>query len=156
MFSQVEFNCNFQMKAILSLALLVAVATTSASPTETRNSDHHREKRALPKIPIAIGLALAEKSGGSGSSKLPPHIDPNVGMSATELGTMPITASMSGPLAVLGGLSILASLAMAMNYFQAVNARRRSAHAYGGPYIQKRSAFNMDPESIVSFIDSFR
>ena len=146
------------MNAILSLALLVAVAiaTTSASPTETRNSDHHREKRALPKIPIAIGIALAQKSGGGGASKLPPHLDPNVGMSSTELGTMPITASMSGPLAVLGGLSILASLAMAMNYFQAVNARRRSAHAYGGPYIQKRSAFNIDPDSIVSFIDSFR
>ena len=146
------------MNAILSLALLVAVAiaTTSASPTETRNSDHHREKRALPKIPIAIGIALAQKSGGGGASKLPPHLDPNVGMSSTELGTMPITASMSGPLAVLGGLSILASLAMAMNYFQAVNARRRSAHAYVGPYIQKRSAFNIDPDSIVSFIDSFR
>ena len=143
------------MNSILSLALLVAVATTSASPTEAGNSNHHRVKRAIPKIPlipIAVGLKIAENSGGSGGGKLPPHINPNVGMSATELGTRPITTSMSGPLAVMGGFTILASLVMAMNYFQAVDARRRSAHAYGGPYIQKRSA----PESIVSFINSFR
>ena len=62
------------MNAILSLALFVAVATTSASPAETRNSDHHREKRAIPAIPII----LAYKSGGGQKpgdlSKAPPQV----------------------------------------------------------------------------------
>ena len=69
---------------------------------------------------------------------------------------MSTSASMSGPLAVLGGLAILASFFMAANYFQAVNAKRRAGYTYGGQYIQKRSSFDIDPETIVSFINSFR
>lgn len=144
------------MKVLLSLAFVVAIAITSTSAIEMGNTNHHRGKRAIPKIPLALALAYKSGGGDSGGSRLPPHIDPNIGMSTTELNTMPITASMSGPLAVLGGLSILASLVMAANYFQAVNAKRRSAYAYGGPNIQKRSSFNIDPESILSLINSFR
>ena len=142
------------MKETLNLAILVVLATTTAFATEMGNNNHHREKRALPKL-AAIPL-LAYKSGGSGASPLPPHIDPNIGQSSAQINSMSTSASMSGPLAVLGGLAILASFFMAANYFQAVNAKRRAGYTYGGQYIQKRSSFDIDPETIVSFINSFR
>ena len=138
----------------MNLALLVVLATTTAFATDMGNNNHHREKRALPKL-AAIPL-LAYKSGGSGASPLPPHVDPNIGQSSAQLNSMSTSASMSGPLAVMGILNIIASGVMAMNYFQAVNARRRSGPAYGGPYIQKRSSLNFDAESIASFVNSFR
>ena len=140
------------MKGILSLALLAAIATTAASGT-MGNNIHHLERRS-PKVPSPLLLAL--KSGGSGASPLPPHIDPNIGQSSAQLNMMSTSASMSGPLAILGGLAILMSLLMAANYFQAVNAKRRTGYTYGGQYIQKRSSFHIDPESIVSIINSFR
>ena len=140
------------MKGQLCVVLLMAFATTLASPTELGSNNHHREKRAIPAIPFLI----AYKSGGSGASPLPPHVDPNIGQSSAQINSMSTSASMSGPLAVMGILNIVASGFMAMNYFQAVNARRRSGHAYGGPYIQKRSSLNFDQESIASFINSFR
>ena len=71
------------MNAILSLALFVAVATTSASPAETRNSDHHREKRAIPAIPFKpnplgyLPYALLFSGGGQKPgdlSKAPPQV----------------------------------------------------------------------------------
>ena len=142
------------MKETLNLAILVVLATTTAFATEMGNNNHHREKRAIPKL-AAIPL-LAYKSGGSGASPLPPHVDPNIGQSSAQLNSMSTSASMSGPLAVMGILNIIASGVMAMNYFQAVNARRRSGHSYGGPYIQKRSSLNFDAESIASFVNSFR
>ena len=144
-------NLNFQMKASLSLALLVAIATTSA--TESGTNTQQRVKRAVPKLALLAPLAF---KGGSETNDLPPGFDPNVGSTAAVINSMATSASMSGPLAVLGGLNVLASLVMAMNYFQAVNARRRSEYAYGGPYIQKRSSLNLDPETIVSFINSFQ
>merc|ERR1711963_729178 len=136
-----------KMKGILSLALLAAIATTAAS-VQMGNNNHHREKRAFPKL-------KAYKSGGSGAGPLPPHVDPNIGQSSAQLNSMSTSASMSGPLAVMGILNIIASGVMAMNYFQAVNARRRSGPAYGGPYIQKRSSLNFDAESIASLVNSF-
>ena len=136
------------MKAMLNLALVAALATVVFA-REIGNNNHHREKRALP-------LLKGYKSGGSGADPLPPHVDPNIGQSTAQLNSMATGASMSGPLAILGGLAILMSLFMAANYFQAVNAKRRAGYAYGGQYIQKRSSFDIDPESIVSFIDSFR
>ena len=144
------------MKAILNLALLAAAATTAASAAAMSNNNHHREKRA-PGPPAAIAAkiaALAYSSGGSGASPLPPHIDPNVGMSTMKFHEMPIEASFSGPLATMGVLAILTSALMAANYFQAVNAQRRAG--YGGQYIQKRSTFDVDPDAIVSLINSFR
>ena len=140
------------MKAILKLALLAAVATTAASAAAMGHSNHHREKRALPKL-AAIPL-LAYKSGGSGAGPLPPHIDPNIGMSNMKFHEMPIEASFSGPLATLGVLAIISSAFMAASYFQAVNAQRRSG--YAGQYIQKRSTFDIDPDAIGSLINSFR
>ena len=140
------------MKAILKLALLAAVATTAASAAAMGHSNHHREKRALPKL-AAIPL-LAYKSGGSGAGPLPPHIDPNIGMSNMKFHEMPIEASFSGPLATLGVLAIISSAFMAASYFQAANAQRRSG--YAGQYIQKRSTFDIDPDAIVSLINSFR
>ena len=60
------------MKAILSFALLVAVATTSASPTETGNSDHHRQRRAIPLIPLLLKSGGGQKPGDL--SKAPPQV----------------------------------------------------------------------------------
>ena len=140
------------MKAILKLALLAAVATTAASAAAMGHGNHHREKRALPKL-AAIPL-LAYKSGGSGAGPLPPHIDPNIGMSNMKFHEMPIEASFSGPLATLGVLAIISSAFMAASYFQAVNAQRRSG--YAGQYIQKRSTLDIDPDAIMSLINSFR
>ena len=147
------------MKAMSNLALLAAlgatiIATVSGNTNHAvlSSSSHHRQKRAIPAIPFL----LAYKSGGSGAGPLPPHVDPNIGQSSAQLNSMSTSASMSGPLAVMGILNIIASGVMAMNYFQAVNARRRSGPAYGGPYIQKRSSLNFDAESIASFVNSFR
>ena len=139
------------MKGILSLALLAAIATTAAC-VEMGNNNHHREKRALPKL-AAIPL-LAYESGGSGAGPLPPHIDPNIGMSNMKFHEMPIEASFSGPLATLGVLAIISSAFMAASYFQAANAQRRSG--YAGQYIHKRSTFDIDPDAILSRINSFR
>ena len=136
---------------MLNLALIAALAATVFGSV-SGNTNHHRERRAFPAIPIL----LAYKSGGSGAGPLPPHVDPNIGQSSAQLNSMSTSASMSGPLAVMGILNIIASGVMAMNYFQAVNARRRSGPAYGGPYIQKRSSLNFDAESIASFVNSFR
>merc|ERR1711884_522801 len=132
------------MKAIFNLALVAALATVVFA-REIGNINHHRERRAIP--------LLAYKAGGSGADPLPPHVDPNIGQSTAQLNSMATGASMSGPLAVLGILNILASGVMAMNYFQSVNGFQRRAHyANGGPYLQKRSAQTFDLESIASFI----
>jgi len=137
-----------KMKGVLSLALLAAMATTAAS-VPMGNNNHHREKRAIPKL----GL-LKYKSGGSGAGPLPPHVDPNIGQSSAQINSMSTSASMSGPLATMGVLLILTSAVMAANYFQAVNAQRRSG--YAGPHIQKRSTRDISQESIMSLINSFR
>jgi len=135
-----------RMKGILSLALLAAIATTAAS-VQMGNNNHHREKRAFPKL-------KAYKSGGSGAGPLPPHVDPNIGQSSAQLNSMSTSASMSGPLATMGVLAILTSALMAANYFQAVNAKRRSG--YAGPHFQKRSTLDINQGSIMSLINSFR
>ena len=140
------------MKETLNFALLVVLATT-AFATEMGNNNQHREKRALPKL-AAIPLAIAYKSGGSGAGPLPPHIDPNIGMSTDKFHEMPNESSFSGPFATMGVILILTSALMAANYFQAVNTQRRSG--YAGQYIQKRSTFDIDPDTIVSLINSFR
>ena len=143
------------------LALLAALAAIIIA-TVNANTNHHRERRSpggpvplYPKLAAAIPL-LAYKSGGSGASPLPPHVDPNIGQSTAQLNSMVTGASMSGPLAVLGTLNILASFVMAIYYFQSVNAARRAGYANGGPYIQKRSSQNFHQKSIASFINSFR
>ena len=153
------------MKGILSLALLVAITTKAtsatrggASATEISNNNHHREKREIPDGPQPLKskkllplLALLG-SGGSGADPLPPHVDPNIGQSSAQINS--IQTSMSGPLATMGVLAILTSALMAANYFQAVNAKRRKG--YSGPHFQKRSSFDINPDSIVSLINSFR
>ena len=137
------------MKAMLNLALVAALATVVFA-REIGNNNHHREKRALP-------LLKGYKSGGSGADPLPPHVDPNIGQSTAQLNSMATGASMSGPLAVLGILNILASGVMAMNYFQSVNGLQRRAHyTNGGPYLQKRSTQTFDLESVASFIKAIR
>jgi len=140
------------MKGQLSVVLLMALATTlaSAAVLSSSSSSHHRQKRALPAIPFL----LAYKSGGSGAGPLPPHVDPNIGQSSAQLNSMSTSASMSGPLATMGVLAILTSALMAANYFQAVNAKRRSG--YAGPYFQKRSTLDINQGSIMSLINSFR
>ena len=149
------------MRSNINLALLMAIAITLVSASDMRDNIGHRMKRApqnglllLSKIGAKGALALASQSGGDGASPLPPHIDPNVGMSTDRFHRMPIDTSFSGPFATLGVMCILVSAFMAVNYFQAVNVRRRSS--YVGPYIQKRSSFDVNPESIVSLINSFR
>ena len=150
----------FQMRANIYLALLMAIAITLVSASDMRGNNRHRMKRApqnglfLLSKKVLPALALASQSGGDGASPLPPHIDPNIGMSTDKFHRMPIDASFSGPFATLGVMCILVSAFMAVNYFQAVNVQRRSS--YAGPYIQKRSSFDVNPESIVSLINSFR
>ena len=73
-------------------------------------------------------------------------------MSTDKFHRMPIDASFSGPFATMGVMCILVSAVMAVNYYQAVNIRRRSS--YVGPYIQKRSSFDVNPESIVWIISN--
>ena len=150
------------MKAMSNLALLAAlgatiIATVSGNTNHHRqrrspgphlpssSSSHHRQKRAIPAIPFL----LAYKSGGSGAGPLPPHVDPNIGQSSAQLNSMSTSASMSGPLATMGVTLIITSAVMAANYFQAVNAKRRS-------YIQKRSTLDINQEFIISLINSFR
>ena len=132
------------MKAMSNLALLAALGATIIA-TVSGNTNHHRQRRS-PGPPWAL---LALKSGGSGAGPLPPHVDPNIGQSSAQLNSMSTSASMSGPLATLGVLLIIISAEMAGNYFQAVNAKRRS-------YIQKRSTLDINQESIISLINSFR
>ena len=79
---------------MLNLALIAALAATVFGSV-SGNTNHHRERRALPAL-------LAHKAGGSGASPLPPHVDPNLGSSSSQLNSMVTGASMSGPLAVLG------------------------------------------------------
>ena len=157
------------MRAIINLALLVATAITLASASDISRNYRHRMKRA-PQGPnpilikpikkgakaAALALALASSGGDSEPSLLPPHIDPNIGMSTEMFHSMPITESFSGPLGVLGGLLILISFAMAASYFSAVNTNQRSSYDYGSPYIQKRSSSDINPEPIISYINSFR
>jgi len=138
------------MKAMSNLALLAALVATIIA-TVSGNTNHHRQKRAIPAIPFL----LAYKSGGSGAAPLPDYIDPNIGQSTAQINSMSTGASMSGPLAVLGTLNILASGVMAMYYFQSVNAARRAGYTNGGSYIQKRSSQNFHQKSIASFINSF-
>ena len=121
------------------VALTLLLATVSASP----------KKNPFPEVLLPFLAA-----GGSGADPLPPHIDPNIGMSNMKFHEMPIEASFSGPLATLGVLAIISSAFMAASYFQAANAQRRSG--YAGQYIHKRSTFDIDPDAIVSRINSFR
>ena len=160
------------MRAIINLALLVTIAITLASSSDMSGNYRHRMKRAPqgPAVPnpilikpikkgakaAALALALASSGGDSEPSLLPPHIDPNIGMSTEMFHAMPITESFSGPLSVLGGILILISFAMAASYFSAVNANQRSGYDYVGPYIQKRSSFDINPERIMSYINSLR
>ena len=152
------------MRSNINSALLMAIAITLVSASDMRGNNSHRMKRAPQNVLLdpllwskkgaKVALALASQSGGDGASPLPPHIDPNIGMSTDRFHTMPIDASFSGPFATLGVMCILVSAVMAVNYFQAVNVRRRSS--YAGPYIQKRSSFDINPDSIVSLINSLR
>ena len=159
------------MRAIINLTLLVTIAITLASASDMSRNYRHRMKRApQPPVPnpilikpikkgakaAALALALASSGGDSEPSLLPPHIDPNIGMSTEMFHSMPITESFSGPLSVLGGILILISFAMAASYFSAVNANQRSGYDYVGPYIQKRSSFDINPERIMSYINSLR
>ena len=86
----------------LPIVLLLVLEATMASQATLHHNNHHREKRALPKLAL-----LAYKSGGSGASPLPPHVDPNIGQSSAQINAIATTASMSGPFAVMGILHII-------------------------------------------------
>merc|ERR1712117_152949 len=121
-----------------------------ASASELGSNNHHREKRAVHKIPIKKAKKDKKKP-----DLLPPYIDPKIGMSTGMFQSMPITQSFAGPFSVLGGLLILASFAMAASYFSTVNANKRLGYDYAGPYIQRRSSYDINPEPILSYINSF-
>ena len=149
------------MRTIFHLTLMATIALTLASVTDMSDNNHHREKRYIPgptelkySIPLALGLAYSS-GGDSGGSRLPPHIDPNIGMSATKINSMATTASMSGPLSLLGALTILASLALASKYYQARNAKQDvlyyKYYDYSRPYyLKKRSSLDKDIDAMVS------
>ena len=175
------------MRAIISMALLVAIAITlaslsdastaikssqggsdgfslkshinQASASDIGNNNHHREKRAVRKIAkkkSKKAIKKDKKKPDPDPILLPPHIDPNIGMSTGMFQSMPITQSFAGPFSVLGGILILFSFAMAASYFSTVNANQRLGYDYAGPYIQRRSSYDINPEPIMSYINSFR
>ena len=174
------------MRAIINLALLAAIAVTlasfsdaasalqsseggsegsslkshinQASASELGSNNHHREKRAVHKIPKKKAKKAIKKAKKDKKKPdlLPPYIDPKIGMSTGMFQSMPITQSFAGPFSVLGGLLILASFAMAASYFSTVNANQRLGYDYAGPYIQRRSSYDINPEPILSYINSFR
>ena len=173
------------MRAIINMALLAAIAINlaslsdastalkssqkgsdgfslkshinQASASDIGNNKHYREKRAVHKIPKKIAKKEKKKDKKTPDPiLLPPHIDPNIGMSTGMFQSMPITQSFAGPFSVLGGLLILVSFAMAASYFSTVNANQRLGYDYAGPYIQRRSSYDINPEPIMSYINSLR
>ena len=173
------------MRAIINMALLAAIAINlaslsdastalkssqkgsdgfslkshinQASASDIGNNKHYREKRAVHKIPKKIAKKEKKKDKKTPDPiLLPPHIDPNIGMSTGMFQSMPITQSFAGPFSVLGGLLILVSFAMAASYFSTVNVNQRLGYDYAGPYIQRRSSYDINPEPIMSYINSFR
>ena len=117
------------MRAIINLALLAAIAVTlasfsdaasalqssqggsegsslkshinQASASELGSNNHHREKRAVHKIPKKKAKKVEKKDKKKPDPiLLPPHIDPNIGMSTGMFQSMPITQSFAGPFSV--------------------------------------------------------
>ena len=91
----------------------------AAAPPDSKAGDHeepHRlQKRAPKKPPVPLlKLLKGEKSGGKGQGPpLPEHeIMMNTPMNQGQM----IEESVSGPLALMGGLLILLSLGMAISY----------------------------------------
>ena len=154
------------MKSSLSLALLAVMATTSAASllagqnSKDDKNAHHRTKRAFPKLALLPLLA----QGGS-SEMDPPHGYPS-GSTIEAVNRVATHTSMSGPFAVIGVLQIALSLFMAMNYFREVNRRNQLRRSWAGlynegQYVRRRfgrstSAFNINPEAVVSFLNSLR
>ena len=138
------------MKAPLTLALLVAISTTSA--TESGTNTQQRVKRAIPKLALLAPLAF---KGGSETNDLPPGFDPNVGSTAAVINSMATSASMSGPFAVMGLLHIIVAAVMAMSYFAVANAQfrnQRQSHYYGRDHylVKKRSTIDIQPDALTS------
>ena len=82
-----------------------------------------------------------------------------IGMSATKINSMATTASMSGPLSLLGALTILASLVLATKYYQDRNAKQSvlyyKYYDYSRPHIKKRSSLDIDSDAMVSLFNSY-
>ena len=102
--------------AALSIILVIGCAAPSNADQQ---QPHHRQKRALPALPL-LPFLLAEKSGGKGQG--PPLAEQQVLMNTpVNTGEM-IEESFSGPLALTGGIMIILSLAMAVSYQASNNA----------------------------------
>ena len=131
--------------AALSIILVIGCAAPSNADQE---QPHHRQKRALPKIPFII----AEKSGGKGQG--PPLAEHQVMMNTPINTGMLIEESMSGPLALTGGILILLSIAMAVSYQTSVNGFRAR-----GINVNRRSgearAVNQNHQYISNLMDAF-
>ena len=132
--------------AALSLILVVGCAAPSNAHQE---QPQHRQKRALPAIPFII----AEKSGGKGQG--PPLAEHEVMMNTPINTGMLIEESMSGPLALTGGIMILLSLGMAVSYQASNNALVRARHINVNRRSGEARAANQDHEYVSNLMDGF-
>ena len=132
--------------AALSLILVIGCAAPSNAHQE---QPQHRQKRALPAIPFII----AEKSGGKGQG--PPLAEHEVMMNTPINTGMLIEESMSGPLALTGGIMILLSLGMAVSYQASNNALVRARHINVNRRSGEAQAVNQDHEYVSNLMDTF-
>ena len=135
------------MSPLVALSIILVIGCAAPSNAD-QEQPHHRQKRALPVIPFLI----AEKSGGKGQG--PPLAEHEVMMNTPINTGMMIEESFSGPLAIMGGIMIISSLAMAISYQAAANGFRAR-----GVNINRRSgearAVNQDHEYISNLMDAF-
>ena len=135
--------------AALSIILVIGCAAPSSA---NREQPQHRQKRALPALPL-IPFLIAEKSGGKGQGPaLPEHqVMMNTPMNTGEM----IEESFSGPLALTGGIMILLSLAMAVSYQASNNALIRGRNFNVNRRSGEARAASQDHEYISNLMDSF-
>merc|ERR1712117_784157 len=109
------------------------------TPVNNLTSKEDRQKTkmsplvALSVVILFIGSASAKINFAAGKDKGGEHLPEHVQMMNTPMNTgMMVEESMSGPLAITGGILILLSFVMAVNYQQAqadAFRRRRSEEA---------------------------
>ena len=135
--------------AALSIILVIGCAAPSNADQE---QPQHRQKRALPAIPL-IPFLIAEKSGGKGQG--PPLKEHQIMMNTPiNTGEM-IEESFSGPLALTGGIMILLSLVMAVSYQASNNALVRARNINVNRRSGEARAANQDHEYISNLMDGF-
>ena len=93
-----------------------------------------RLRKRSPALPL-LGYKSGGGGGGDGANRLPSHLDPNIGNSAAMINRMATTASMAYPLNIAGVATVMASVAMMMQYMAAVNRYRGLARSSSGGFV---------------------